>query len=44
MMKKQEEIIKGVYESLTKSIIGLWIIKDIKGWILFVNFSSGFKG
>ncbi len=26
-----------------KSFIGLWIVKNIKGWIFFVNFSSDFK-
>ncbi|WP_426560168.1 hypothetical protein [Dapis sp. BLCC M172] len=43
MMKKQEQIIKKVYDSLNDSLIGLWIIKNIKGWILFVNFYSDFK-
>lgn len=42
-MKKQEQIIKRVYESLNDSLMGLWIIKNIKGWILFVNFYSDFK-
>lgn len=44
MMKKQEQIIKKVYDSLNDSLIGLWIIKNIKGWILFVNFYSDFQG
>ncbi|WP_293082360.1 hypothetical protein [Okeania sp. SIO3B5] len=42
-MKKQGQIIKRVYESLNGSLMGLWIIKNIKGWILFVNFYSDFK-
>ncbi|WP_202222929.1 hypothetical protein [Okeania sp. KiyG1] len=43
MMKKQEQVIKRVYESLNGSLMGLWIIKNIKGWILFVNFYSDFQ-
>jgi len=43
MMKKQQEIIKEVYESFNDSLIGLWIIQNIKCWILFVNFYGDFK-
>ncbi len=43
MIKKQKAIIEIVYKFLNHSSIGLWIIKNIKGWILFVNFYSDFK-